>query len=267
MRLRVGEIPYANLFPLFHILKSRFDCSAYEFVSGIPSELNLMLRDGRLDASPSSSVEYLFHRDRYDYLPGYSVSSEGPVRSILLFSRAPLEDLHGRRIALTGESATSVLLLRVLLEHFEGISPVYEEAEADPSDASDRDAFLLIGDRALRAAIERRPQWRIYDLGALWRSRTGLPFVYALWTFRRDLGPEGTALVRALASQIRQARLMARFEYPAIAREAPQRTWLGERGLVGYWENLSFDLTSRHEQAMETFRELALRLPGVAEEG
>jgi chorismate dehydratase len=63
-RLLIGEIPYANLFPIFYTLKKESDLSGYEFVEGVPSALNKKIREGLIDVSPSSSIEYLRH-------PGY----------------------------------------------------------------------------------------------------------------------------------------------------------------------------------------------------
>ena len=79
-KLRIGKISYVNMYPIFHALEGEFRNPSYEFVEGYPSELNRMLRDGELDVSPSSSIEYLRHKDMYTYLDGHSVSSRGPWR-------------------------------------------------------------------------------------------------------------------------------------------------------------------------------------------
>ena len=56
--LRVGRIPYANLLPIFHALEEGGAPEGIAYVEGHPSELNRRLREGGLDISPSSSIEY-----------------------------------------------------------------------------------------------------------------------------------------------------------------------------------------------------------------
>ncbi|UCD35330.1 MAG: hypothetical protein JSU90_00440, partial [Nitrospiraceae bacterium] len=89
-KLKIGRIPYANLFPIFHYLDSECDHSRYRFIRGVPSSLNAMLRSGELDISPSSSIEFLRNKARYRVLPWHSISATGPIKSILLFSRIPI---------------------------------------------------------------------------------------------------------------------------------------------------------------------------------
>ena len=113
--LRIGQIEYANCTPLFHVLREQFPGSGYEFVTGVPAELNRMLLAGEIDVCPSSSIEYAYHPDRYTILPHLSISSIGAVASVLLFSKVPVEELDGLKIRLSSESATSVNLLKILL--------------------------------------------------------------------------------------------------------------------------------------------------------
>ncbi|MGD9343605.1 MAG: hypothetical protein PVJ25_06185, partial [Desulfuromonadales bacterium] len=116
MSLRIGRIAYLNVAPYFHYLaKQGF---SGEIVAGVPAELNRMLAEGTIDACPSSSFEYALRADDYLLLPGHSISSIGPVHSVLLFTPGPLNDLPGQEIAITGESATSINLLKVLLMEF-----------------------------------------------------------------------------------------------------------------------------------------------------
>ena len=113
--LRIGEISYLNCTPIFSMLRSRFADPEYQFVCGTPAELNQRLRSAEIDICPSSSIEYARNPDSYLILPDISIASIGAVKSVLLFSPLPIEALNGAEIALTGESETSVALLKILL--------------------------------------------------------------------------------------------------------------------------------------------------------
>ena len=109
-------------------------------VSGVPTDLNEQLIAGEIDLAPISSIAYGRHADRLRILPRLCVSSEGAVDSIQLVSRAPVDRIDS--VAVTPESATSAVLVRVL----------FPDAEQVPlAEAHDADATLLIGDAALKS--------------------------------------------------------------------------------------------------------------------
>src|SRR5215218_2889688 len=159
--IRLGRISYVNMAPVFYRLGA-----VVEEVAGVPTDLNARLLGGEIDLAPISSIEYARHADTLRVLPRLCVSSEGAVDSIQLVSRLPLEQV--RSIAVTPESATSVVLTKVLLPEAEHV-PLGEDA----------DARLLIGDAALKSAFgDPTPN---YGRGRLWLERTGLPMVLAVW--------------------------------------------------------------------------------------
>src|ERR687892_325639 len=168
----------------------RLDAEVEEVV-GVPTELNRALLEGEVDVAPISSIEYARNADRLRLLPRLCVSSEGAVDSIQLVSRMPLELV--RTIAVTPESATSVVLTKVLLPEAAHV-PFGEEA----------DAKLLIGDAALKSAFEDPTPH--YDLGRLWLERTGLPMVFAVWAAPEPVSPELSELEEALVASVRAAR-------------------------------------------------------------
>src|SRR6266566_7812351 len=184
--LRLGRIGYVNMAPVFY----RLDAEVEEVV-GVPTELNRALLGGDCDLAPISSIEYARNADRLRILPRLCVSSEGAVDSIQLVSKLPLEQV--RRIAVTPESATSVVLTRVLLPEADHV-PLGEEA----------DAKLLIGDAALKSAFEDPTPH--YDLGRLWQERTGLPMVFAVWACPEPLADGLLGLEDALVASLRAAR-------------------------------------------------------------
>ena len=135
----------------------------------------------------------------------YGIACRGPVSSVLLFARAPFAELFApgagpRTVDLTTESQTSVALTKILLaDRFGARDVTYARRAVETGAAPAGDAWLLIGDAALRArraaaadpdAARARPGRRV----AGW---TGLPFVYAVWAVRSSLPAEEKARLAA----------------------------------------------------------------------
>jgi chorismate dehydratase len=253
MTLRIGQIEYANCTPLFAALKASFDCSNYRFVGGVPADLNGMLSRGEIDVCPSSSIEYGKSADKYYLLPDISISSVGPVKSVLLFSRLPLEELDNRSIGLTTESDTSVCLLKILLARNCGYVNEYERTSLPLRDALKRfSAILLIGDAALREGMGNSDLF-IYDLGDLWYRFTGLPFVFALWMVTRESVRDCPDEVRALSASLVTAKRLAHDTYETIADTSGELKWIDREALIDYWRTISYDLTPRHVEGVTLF--------------
>ncbi len=289
LKLRIGRIPYANLFPIFHTLETECDCSSYEFVEGVPSKANRMLRDGELDVSSSSSIEYLRNPADYRIIEGNSVSSRGPVGSIFLFSKKPIEQLDGSVVKVTSQSETSVALLDIIFRKFYGIQCALQAA-GDPEKAGG-DAYLLIGDDALKAGKgsdklqvnsnskdsnkSQVTSYKLktkgesgdsllvtchsllsYDLGDIWYRRTGLPFVFALWIVREGLYRDNARLelLKKFADDLNRAKLIALRNLPEIARHAPMKAFLSEEEIISYWNKLDYELSPEHRKGLELFK-------------
>lgn len=264
--LRIGRINYANMFPIFYMLEHGCDCSAYRFIEGVPSELNRLLREGEIDISPSSSIEYLRHKDMYTILDGHSISSFGPIGSILLFSTRPLETLGGSTILTSSQSETSVVLLDIILKKFYSIECILKPSNNSFSKALEYyPAYLLIGDDALKAVSGCKLQVAgnnsklyVYDLGNIWYQHTGLPFVFALWIARKD--SETKMLLGKFRMDLSKAKDAALKNLKTIARESYLINILSEDEIVSYWEGISYDLDDEHLAGLELFREYAEHL-------
>lgn len=111
-----------------------------------------------------------------------AIAARGPVKSILLVSRKPIEDI--RTVAVDTSSRTSVALTQVLLTKFFGgpreLVPMAPELGPMLNAC---DAALLIGDPALQA---QTANLQVYDLAEVWKAKTGESFVFAVWAVRRD---------------------------------------------------------------------------------
>ena len=196
--IRLGRISYVNMAPVFYGLQADV-----EEVEGVPTALSRMLLDGDVDIAPIPSIEYARNAGRLRILPRLCVSSEGAVDSIQLVTRLPFGQV--RTVAVTPESATSVVLVRVLLPDTK-IVPL----------GLDADATLLIGDAALRSAFEDPTPH--FDLGRLWLERTGLPMVFAVWAAPEPVVDGLLDLEHALVASVR----LARAEPERLARRASE---------------------------------------------
>ena len=170
---RIGSVPHLNAVPLTRGLEEQIT-----FLP--PSQLAEKLRAGELDAALLSVTEAIFN-DTYDVLDGVGISSLGEVKSVFLAHRQPIEQV--REIYCDTASLASFNLLKVLLSE-RGVTPEFKPL---PSYEAARavDNVFLIGDRALDFLLAPH-EHEIWDLGAAWFDLTGLPFVYAVWTLRRD---------------------------------------------------------------------------------
>ena len=231
--VRLGRISYVNMAPVFF----RLDAVVDE-IQGVPTVLNRQLLAGELDIAPISSIEYARNADRLRILPRLCVSSEGAVDSIQLVARRPLEQV--RTVAVTPESATSVVLTKVLLPEAEHV-PLGQEA----------DATLLIGDAALKSAFEDPTPH--HDLGRLWLERTGLPMVFAVWACPEPVAEGLAELEQALVDSV----LTARAEPEQLAYEASERYGYPAGFLARYFEKLRYRFGPRERAGLLTFLELA----------
>jgi chorismate dehydratase len=215
--MRLGRISYVNMAPVFYGLEADV-----EEVPGVPTELSRMLLDGEIDIAPIPSIEYARHADRLRILPRVCVSSEGAVDSIQLVTRMPFGQV--RSVAVTPESATSVVLVRILLP----------KAEIVPL-GMDADATLLIGDAALRSAFEDPTPH------------------FAVWAATEPLAEGLIELEHALVSSVR----LARSEPERLAQRASETYGYPPGFLARYFEKLRYSFGPRERAGLYTFLEMA----------
>lgn len=255
----LGIVAYTNVAPLHWGLEP---WPGARFVRGVPTELNAALLAGDVDLTLVSSVEFVRHRRELVALPDFSIATLGPVHSVTLFHHGAWRALQGARIAVTTHSATSVALLRLLLE-LDGIGAELVPAAPD-LDAMLRqhDAALLIGDDALVEAVTARPVNgrvpRQTDLGEAWYRATRLPFTFAVWAARADRPPS-----RRLVGALRAARERGLGQLAQVARVEAAARGLDEATVVRYLATFRYFLEPPDRDGLLAF---ARRLePGLLE--
>ncbi|MBW3628218.1 MAG: menaquinone biosynthesis protein [Gemmatimonadetes bacterium] len=255
--LRLGHIVYSNCFPVHARLIDRPRSGDPRIVEGIPSHLNELLERGAIDVAPCSSIEYARYASRYRLLPDLVIGSRGPVRSIQLLSDRPIAELDGQRVALPTASATSVVLLKILLRHRWGAVTEFfwfDQAREDPF-ALGAAAALFIGDVALRPDLYPAADARA-DLGEEWWRHTGLPFAFAVW----QAASADTAALATLHATLLESRLYGRENRQALAVRYASRFGLPADMLESYWADLSFELDAPMLEGLRTFYRLAAEI-------
>jgi chorismate dehydratase len=225
MTLRCGRIQYTNDLPVY----AAFDAGAIAYPgtlhADVPARLNAMLLGGQLDMSPISAFTWAANSHELVLLPDLCIGARDEVVSVVLVSPSPPEELDGKQVYVSEESASGRYLLRVILERRFGLAPRYAVESRPFERAQSGDPTLLIGDAAIDA-IERFPADQVYDLGRLWHEWTGQQTVFAVWAARREIYDRDPAAIgdcmHALTDSYTWSRAHSR-EVVALAQHAIAR--------------------------------------------
>jgi chorismate dehydratase len=270
--IRLGVIDYLNVAPVYDALRrDAYLLPDVELVSGVPSAMNAALEAGAIDLSNVSSVAYGQHVDEWLLVPSLSVAAHEKVESVLLFSwHADWRALDGGSVALTGDSATSVTLVRLLAEERYSAHARYVTMAPDlDAMLAEHDAALLIGDVALvegyrRREIAGRGRPHVFDLATEWRAWMGSPFVFAVWAARADRASEIAA--SDILGALRESKRRGLSDLERIARAAAEQLALPEEICLRYLRLLDYDLGERDQEGLRSFLEMAVpgfRWPAV----
>lgn len=265
--MRLGRIAWVNCFPVYGAIdRGVVDCPA-ELVSGTAAELNDLLAAGTLDVSVISAVEYARDAARYQLLPDLAITADGPVHSVMLFSRVPPEALSGKLVLRTASSRTSVLLLELLCRHVWKVRPKFAQVRAEASDLAALDGFphdavLVIGDAALMLTAQAKYPC-VVDLSAAWKAWTGLPFVFAVWAARREADVQA---VRRIHRALLASREWGLAHLDDLAADAAARTGIPVAVTREYLGILDYRLGGAELEGLTTFFR-RLTLDGLAPEG
>lgn len=253
--VRVGAVNYLNTKPLIYEFQRLIPHA--QLVLDLPSRLADGLAVGDLDIALIPSIE-AFQDPTYTIVSDACIACRGPVLSVKLFSRVPVEQI--RTLALDEGSRTSAALVQILLRERYGIEPRREPlAIGHAIDDTRADAVLLIGDRAIHSPGGRFEF--VWDLGDEWCRWSGLPFVFAMWTARAGVDLQGvdTALSEARDLGVRHLEDIAAREASPLGLTVPE--------CLSYLrDNLYFHLGPREQAGLGRFHELAGRL-GLAPQG
>ena len=269
--MRVGRIPYVNCYPVYAAIDRGIVSLNATLENGVPTALNRRMAEGTLEVSVISAVEYARDAKRYLLLPDLAISCDGPVRSVVLFTKRPASELTGRRVLVSKSSMTSVALTELLFEHVWEARPTFVPSDAELSDLGriagsneeEHDGRLVIGDAALHLWSRLRsdgdsglPYRYAYDLGSEWKGWTGLPFVFAVWVAQRTV-PVADAL--SVHAGLIASRNWGLEHLDTLAAQAAIATGVGKQICLEYLSGLDYGLSYHHLAGLtEFFRRLVV---------
>lgn len=227
----------------------------FDLSFAVPAECADRLADGRADIGIVPAVE--LNRQKLDIIRGTGVACHGPVRSILLISKAPFAEI--RKLATDSTSRTSAALSRIILSRKYGVEPEHwPQAPHIGKMLEKADAALIIGDTALVLDPKTLP-FHVLDLGQEWVEMTGLPMVFAVWAARAGVPRQDPEAF--------QDSLRFGLEHmDDIVPEWSRKLGISE-GLVREYltRNIVFELGEREYLGLQTFLQYASELERTTE--
>jgi chorismate dehydratase len=237
--LKIAAVSYLNTKPFIYGLYKAMPPGSFDLRLEIPSTCANMLQEGAVDLA-LAPVAVIPHLTAAWLESDYCIGTVGPVRTVCLYADVPLADIQ--TVLLDFHSRTSVQLVQILFKDCWQYQPLFEHAEPGfEARIQGRTAGLIIGDRTIGMACQHP---FVYDLGEVWTSWTGLPFVFAAWISTKPL-PEDTM------TAFNQALRTGLEHLPELIKILPS---MPDFHLADYYEhNISYELDEAKWKGLNLF--------------
>ncbi len=253
----IGQINFTNVWPISLFFPYKQLANSVKIMTQVPTQLNHAMKNGEIHIGPISSFAYAENKDNYCILPNLSVSAHQKVGSILLFHKKPIEELGHGKVALPTTSATSVNLLKILLNKYYDASPNYFFAPPILDEMMKvADAALLIGDDAIKADWYNK-QYMVTDLAQLWYKHTGHWMTFAVWAVQKDIMNTRNEEIQRIYDALQSSKEQGRTRIKEIQQLACEK--IG--GNIEYWDTyfhqLSYDFNEEQQQGLSFYFQCA----------
>ena len=187
VKYKVSVVSYLNTIPFVHGIKQSKLMNTIDLQLDYPSICADKLINGAVNLALVPVV--VIPKLKHSYIiSDYCIGANGAVDTVCLYSDVPIDRIQS--IGLDYQSRTSVALLKILLKEYWKLNPELIKEDVGFEDSiKGKHAALVIGDRAF--ALNTKHEF-IYDLSAIWKEMTGLPFVFAAWVANKKLPQDFT---------------------------------------------------------------------------
>ena len=253
MPIKVGRVPYLEAEPFYFDMERR----GIELRDTTPRQLGEALANGELDAGPAHLSDVFRLEDWFEPVSGFCFSTLSRAVSVSLYSQCPMAELGGVTIGISDEDVTASKLLKILLRNKYGVEP--GEFVTRPGDVirpdETFDAFVLIGNRALRRRRGARGFTHRFDLGQEWTQWTNLPFVFNRWVMRKDMEQRD----KATLEDTLYVGLEEGVDGLYHLNEPRDELLMLPRDVVEYVQGIRYYVGRSEQQAITRFRELLVQ--------
>ena len=242
--IRISAISYLNSLPFAWCLEHSPIMDEIEMSYDIPSQCADKLLSGEADIGLIPVVETL-RMPEHHIVSDLCIGAGNEVRTVILASEIPLADIS--TIYLDSHSRTSVVLAKILAQHYWKISPEWKDFSGDVTSypRTGQSAAVVIGDKAFGV---KSPY--IYDLAVEWRKFSGLPFVFACWVANKPIDENFINRFNTAFAGL-SGNMNAIVEY--YKEQSPAGV-----DLLDYWtNNISYPLTADKRKGLELFLQYA----------
>jgi aminodeoxyfutalosine synthase len=245
----IGRIPYLNSVPFFEC----FDQQRFKLLPVTPRRMGFLAEQNQLLAGLFSLCDFLRMKEHLTPLP-FCLAARDQVKSVLLFTNDGWSGLEGKTIGVTDATATSIMLLKILLWKKYGIHANFERMSPIINDYTSFDAVLLIGDEALKHQKHGLQGFElVYDLAWEWYEWKRLPFIFALWGIQSTATAEQKEeLQKALSESLAKAE----GRYAELCAFHTNDLKISEHDCVEYLEGFTFRVGEREQTAITEFEKL-----------
>lgn len=238
--LNIALVSYYNTLPFLHGLKGSGRWNRSEFILLPPSGCLEVFKNNEADIAlvPVGALSTL---EDYKIISDYCIGCDGDVLTVGLFANKPVGQV--KFVYLDQDSRTSAILVKVLLEEYFKVNPIFlTNLPNQLDDLGDDEGVLMIGDKVFRHGKSFK---YAYDLGRYWKEHTGLPFVFAVWIAKK-------AMPESIITEFNKALKHGLDLIPEIVKSLKNDSI----DLASYYkENISFELTFDKIQGMNLYLE------------
>jgi chorismate dehydratase len=249
-KIKISAVKYANTYPfMFGLTESGFDKKVI-LTTDHPADCAAKLINGNVDIGliPVAALPLL---DKYYIISEYCLGAYGKVRTVLLLSNSPFEEI--KTVNLDYRSRSSVNLVKILAKNAWKKEFRWNNTTEgfDFVNIKGNEAVVLIGDQCF--ALEKSFMFSI-DLAEEWFNFTGLPFAFACWTANRKLGSK-------FLDEFNEALGKGVKNIPAVVEKYGKTGIIkGDDLKVYLTKNINFNLNDDKRKAIKLFLDLMKKL-------